>query len=168
MWSITQGVTVNSAYSSVPFTRAARRAPPAAIAPDEKIPAEAAKIHAPRVLVVDDEALVRWSLTETFAKAGYEVTEAGTSRAAREALRDSSQRIGAIVLDLKLPDGQGLDVLEEARLANQFCPVIVITAYGSSESVDRALTLGAVAIIAKPFDLDQLLDVVKRVCPLPG
>jgi DNA-binding NtrC family response regulator len=115
---------------------------------------------------VDDEALVRWSLTETFAKAGYEVLEAGTSRAARAALHDPAHPISAIVLDLKLPDGQGLDVLEEARLTNQFCPVVVITAYGSTEAVDRAITLGAVAIIPKPFDLDQLLDVVKRACPL--
>ena len=156
------------AYSSAPSPTVAAQTLPALWASGEKIPAQAAKIHAPRVLVVDDEALVRWSLAETFGKAGYDVVEAGTSRAARGVLQDPANRIAAIVLDLKLPDGAGLDVLEEARLSNQFCPVIVITAYGSSDAVDRALTLGAVAIIPKPFDLNQLLDVLKRICPLPA
>lgn len=159
---------MNPAYSSAPPTALVLRTPPAAAVLGEKIPARSAKIHAPRVLVVDDEALVRWSVAETFGKAGYDVIEAGTGQAARAALHDAARPISAIVLDLKLPDGPGLDVLEEARLANQFCPVVVITAYGSSDAVDRAVTLGAVAIIPKPFDLDQLLDVLRRVCPLPS
>lgn len=168
MWTIRPAIQMTSAYSNAPRVTLAERTPPAVSLAGEKIPARAAKIHAPRVLVVDDEALVRWSLAETFGRAGYEVVEAGTSRAARAALHDSARPIAAMVLDLKLPDGPGLDVLEEARLANQFCPVVVITAYGSSDAVDRALILGAVAIIQKPFDLDQLLDLVRRVCPLPG
>jgi DNA-binding NtrC family response regulator len=166
MWTSKRASPVNFTYSSVPIALAGRSRGSGVRPFDEKIPARAAEIHPPRVLIVDDEPLVRWSLAETLSRAGYAVAEAGTSQAARAALHDAGTPVSAMVLDLKLPDGPGLDVLEEARRTNQFCPVVVITAYGSPEVVARALTLGAAAIVSKPFDLDHLLGIVQRICPL--
>ena len=159
---------MDSSHFSVPLTAAhgtGRREPAPSHA---KNPPQDVEIHAPLVLVVDDEALVRWSVTQTLTGAGYRVLEAATGRAARAAVHDPQQPIEAILLDLKLPDDTGLDILEDIRRVRTRCPVLVMTAFGSQESVERALRLGALAIIAKPFDLDDLLQAVRRICPAPA
>jgi DNA-binding NtrC family response regulator len=157
---------MNQAYSSVPFTTASNAGRPKPGLRHTNIPPDGEEIHAPLVLVVDDEALVRWSVAETLAAAGYRVIEAATGHDARAALNDAGQPIVAILLDLQLPDDTGLDVLEEVRRVRRSCPVLVMTAYGSPEAVDRAMKLGALAIVPKPFDLDHLLEAVRRICPL--
>jgi len=156
---------MDPAYSSVPLATARNAGGREPGLRHTIIPPDAEEIHAPVVLIVDDEALVRWSVAETLAGAGYRVLEAGTGRDARAALNDPGQVIGAVLLDLKLPDDTGLEVLEEIRRVRRSCPVLVMTAYGSPEAVDRALKLGALAIVPKPFDLDHLLEAVRRICP---
>lgn len=116
---------------------------------------------------MDDEALLRWSLAETFSSAGYEVLEAASTRSALLALTDADHPIDAALLDLKLPDGDGLDLLQQARRKGVTCPVLIMTAYGSAEALQRAQNLAATGVISKPFDLDHVLVEVKRICPLP-
>jgi DNA-binding NtrC family response regulator len=73
--------------------------------------------------------------------------------------------VGAVLLDLKLPDTNGLQLLQEARRRCLTCPIIVMTAYGTAEAVESAIASGAHHVVAKPFDLDHMLRLVRQCCP---
>lgn len=113
------------------------------------------------VLIVDDESLIRWSMAETLAHAGYEITEAGD---AREAVRRVSRTPApdVILLDFRLPDSNDLKLLETIRGALPGSPVIMMTAYGSTDVLDRAIKLGAYKVLSKPVDLGDLVPLVER------
>ena len=96
-----------------------------------------------RVMVVDDEPLIRWSIAEALGDRGYQVVEAGTARAAIEEVGRAGGRFGVIVLDLRLPYSDNLSVLTRIhRLAPQ-ARIIMMTAHGSSEVAEEARALGA-------------------------
>jgi DNA-binding NtrC family response regulator len=132
---------------------------------EEIFPLSAAKILTPRVLIVDDEALLRWSLAEILSGAGYEVIEARDGREARQAFADAGRPIDAMLLDLKLPDASGLQLIEEARRRCLSCPIVLMTAYGTTDTVERALASGAHRVVSKPFDLDDMLRLMRQLCP---
>jgi DNA-binding NtrC family response regulator len=135
---------------------------------DEEIfPLSPAKIPPPRVLIVDDEALLRWSLAEMLSGAGYQVVEARDGREARRAFTDAGHPIDAMLLDLKLPDATGLQLLQEARHRRLACPVVVMTAYGASDTVESAIESGALRVVSKPFDLEEILQLLRELVPLP-
>jgi DNA-binding NtrC family response regulator len=119
---------------------------------DPKIPA--------RVLIVDDEALIRWALGESLRTAGFDTLEAGTRSAAEQLIADDAEPIDAALVDLKLPDGSGLLVLERLQASRPGCPSILMTAYGSDESADAAAKHGAVAVVSKPFDLGDIMRLL--------
>jgi two-component system NtrC family response regulator len=119
----------------------------------------------PRVLVVDDEGLLRWSVAEMLAGAGYQVVEAQNGREARVAIVDEEHPVDMMLIDLKLPDVDGLELVREARRRCLTCPILIITAYGSPDTLDAAVRAGAHGVIGKPFDLDDLLRMVQQVCP---
>jgi DNA-binding NtrC family response regulator len=127
-------------------------------------PLHSAKIL-PRVLVVDDEGLLRWSLAETLAGAGYQVVLAPNGREASAALADEMHPIDAMLVDLRLPDTDGLQLVREARRRCLTCPIVVMTAYGSAETLDAAVAAGAQGVVAKPFDLHDMLRLVRQLCP---
>jgi DNA-binding NtrC family response regulator len=129
-------------------------------------PLTAAK-YVPRVLVVDEERLVRWSLGEMLTGAGYQVVDAQNGREARAAVADMEHPLDVMLVDPKLPDGDGLELVREARHRRLTCPVLVMTSCGSVDTVEAALTAGADRVILKPFDLDDLLDLIRQVCPAP-
>ena len=79
----------------------------------------------PRVLVVDDEGLLRWSLAETLVDAGYQVVQAANGCEARAAMANAQHLIDAMLVDLKLPDTDGLQLVREARRQCLTCPIIV-------------------------------------------
>jgi two-component system response regulator RegA len=114
----------------------------------------------PRVLVVDDESLIRWALAESLRAAGYEVIEAGTVAAADAVAADAHGALDAAVVDLRLPDGSGLDVLETLHASWPGCRSILMTAYGTTESHDAAAARGAVAVVGKPFDLGDIMRLI--------
>ena len=116
--------------------------------------------HAARVLVVDDELLIRWALREALEARGYAVTEAADAASARRAI--DGARPDAVVLDYRLPDSNDLGLLSAIRRDVPAAPVIMMTAHGSAEMVERALTLGAYRVVSKPFDLDDLTRTVER------
>jgi len=124
-----------------------------------------AKNPAPRILVVDDEALLRWSIVEMLTTAGYAVAEAGTAREARRVLDRDDEPIDALLLDFRLPDATGLDLLEAARRRGFTCPAILMTAYGSPETIELAMAAGVREVVAKPFDLIDLLQLVETLVP---
>ena len=112
------------------------------------------------VLIVDDEELIRRSVRMGLQGAGYSVTEAADSADALRQLRDDPP--DCALIDLRLPDGDGLDVLKAARAHLPDLKAIVITAHGDVDSAVQALRLGAFDFIKKPFDLDEIIASVKN------
>ena len=113
----------------------------------------------PRILVVDDEALIRWSLAERLKSEGYEVLEAETGRAALDQLAEG---IDLVLLDYKLPDLDGVTVLRKIKEFDQDILVILLTAYASVETAVEAMKLGAYHFANKPFNLDDIAATVAR------
>jgi DNA-binding NtrC family response regulator len=114
-----------------------------------------------RVLVADDEPLIRWSVSETLHDAGHQVVETGDAQGARGAVRDASRPFDVIILDLRLPDSNDLSLLASVRKLSPGTPVILMTAYGSADLASAALDLGAFRVINKPFELQDLASLVK-------
>lgn len=113
-----------------------------------------------RVLIVDDDALVRWALAESLRAAGYDVAEAGTVEAAERVIADLDGALDGALVDLRLPDGSGLLVLESLRARRPGCRPILMTAYGSTDTTDAAASRGAVAVVGKPFDLGDIMRLL--------
>jgi two-component system, NtrC family, response regulator AtoC len=111
------------------------------------------------VLVVDDDELIRWSLTERLRAEGYEVSEAGTAASAIEAAESG---VDVVLLDYQLPDGDGIAVLKKIREMNPDAPVIMLTAYQNVSLVVEAMKAGAFDYASKPFDLDDITLRVRR------
>ncbi len=113
-----------------------------------------------RILVVDDGDTQRQIISDVLTRARYEVAQASsTSEAIEEIARD---RLDLIITDLKMEDGNGIDVLREAKQLSPETEVIVMTAYGSIESAVEAMREGAHDYITKPFDKDVLLVSVQK------
>jgi two-component system response regulator PilR (NtrC family) len=118
-----------------------------------------------RVLVVDDEPDIRELLELTLAKMGLAVDSAGSLAEARERLR--AGRYQLCLTDMRLPDGEGLDLVRHIAGLPGDLPVAVITAYGSAENAVAALKAGAFDYVSKPVGLEQLRTLVKSALSLP-
>ncbi len=127
----------------------------------EKSSTQAEKIRTRRVLVVDDELLIRWSLNQGLAKAGFEVLEAEDARGALARFAPGAPGIDAVVLDLRLPDSADLGLLRQIRDLAPAVPVIMMTAYGTAETTEDALELGAWHVVSKPFDVHRVVGLVE-------
>jgi DNA-binding NtrC family response regulator len=117
------------------------------------------KLPMPSVLVVDDELLIRWSLSEGLTESGYRVCVAGNAAEARAALAALAPPL-VVVLDLRLPDSVDLGLLREIRSRFPETPVVMMSAHGTSDDVREARALGACRFVEKPFDVT---DMVKWV-----
>lgn len=113
-----------------------------------------------RVLIVEDESLIRWSLRQKFEERAYRVTEAVSGRSAFAALDGGA--FDLVVLDYKLPDMTGLDILRRVRDQDGDAVVVMMTAYSTIESAVEAIKLGAFDYISKPFEMDHLLLIVDK------
>ena len=111
------------------------------------------------LLVVDDEALLRWSLRERLTQDGHTVLEAGT---AAEALEQAANNVDLILLDFKLPDGDGLSVLQRVKQTSPDTLVILMTAYSTVENAVQAMKLGAYHYVNKPFNIDEVALLVEK------
>ena len=116
-------------------------------------------MSAERILVVDDEELIRWSLVERLRAEGYDVTEAGTGAEAMERARDG---VDLVLLDYRLPDTDGVAVLRQIKELDPDVLVILLTAYASVETAVEAMKEGAFHFANKPFDLDDVAFLVSR------
>jgi DNA-binding NtrC family response regulator len=113
-----------------------------------------------RILVVDDELLIRWSLGEALTAAGYAVVEGRDAAEARQAIRDQDHKPDVVVLDYRLPDSNDLGLLTTIRNEAPTVPVILMTAYGTAEVVKGALDLGAYRVVSKPFEVHDMASLV--------
>ena len=111
------------------------------------------------ILVVDDESLIRWSLTERLKSEGYNVLEAEDGRSAMER---ASEGVDLVLLDYKLPDTDGVSLLRKFKELDQDILVILLTAFASVETAVEAMKLGAYHFANKPFNLDDVVAIVER------
>ncbi|MFH0779142.1 MAG: sigma-54 dependent transcriptional regulator [Candidatus Eisenbacteria bacterium] len=112
------------------------------------------------ILIVDDQETTQHVLCKALADEGYAVSSAETGEAALAAIMQESPDL--VLLDLRLPDMTGLDVLKNVRESGNTSCVIIMTAYGELESAVTAMRLGACDFVSKPVNLDQLAFLVKR------
>jgi two-component system nitrogen regulation response regulator GlnG len=115
---------------------------------------------AKRILIVDDEEAVCWSLQRGFERAGYRVAVAPSAEAGFELAQ--REPIHAVFLDVRLPGMDGIAALSRLRQVTDDAPIIVITAHGNLTTAVRALEGGAFDYLAKPFDLSSALDAAAR------
>jgi DNA-binding NtrC family response regulator len=112
-----------------------------------------------RILVVDDEKLIRWSLRKNLSRSGYEVLEAENGLQALEVLEEEGADL--VLLDIRMPEKDGLEVLQHVVEHRPEIPVILMTAYSSVEGAVDAMKRGAFNYLVKPFNLDEVLVVAR-------
>ncbi len=112
-----------------------------------------------RALVVDDEPLIRWSVSETLTELGCEVEQAADAGAAMKAVSGSTRQFDVVVLDLRLPDMKDLSLLESLRAMLPGAALVVMSAMVTPDIISSALALGA-TVLHKPFELEALRDLV--------
>jgi len=113
-----------------------------------------------KILVVDDEHLIRWSLEQNLKKQGYEIITAGTGEDALRLARE--QQPDLVLLDIQLPGISGIEVLEKIKEFDDEIIVIMLTAHGGLETAVNAMRLGAHDYVSKPFNLDELSIIIKK------
>src|ERR1700740_300745 len=107
-----------------------------------------------KILIVDDEKLVRWALAKKCAELGYQSVEAADGEEALRMLQIESP--DAVLLDVHLPGQSGIEVLEKLKQSGDACTVIMMTADPQLEDVKAALRLGAYDFVSKPINFDEL------------
>lgn len=116
--------------------------------------------HFPRVLVVDNDREFRRSLSKTFQKARFQVTEAGDGNQASELLNKGHYSL--VVLDLKMPGKSALELLREIKAKTPEAEVIIVTAFGDTTSYQQTMDAGAYAYLDKPVKRKEILESAQR------
>ena len=118
-------------------------------------------LRTPKVLIIDDEPLMRISISDALKVEGFSVRETGLGKEGITLFRDFS--FDVVITDLRLPDLDGIEVLKACKRYSPDTMVILITAHGSVDTAVEAMKYGAYDYITKPFSMDELLLMVKRV-----
>ncbi len=118
-------------------------------------------IHAFKILVADDEFLIRWSLTQALSQEGYDVISVEDGRKAIEAV--NSEHFDFIITDLIMPESNGWEVLEMTMQTQPPPRVIIITARGNEDTGTIARARGAWAYVEKPFIIDKIKEILRSV-----
>jgi two-component system response regulator (stage 0 sporulation protein F) len=107
-----------------------------------------------KVLIVDDQYGIRVLLYEVFGKEGYQTFQAANGKAALDLVRTETPDL--VLLDMKIPGMDGLEILKNIKKINPMIKVIMMTAYGELDMIKEAQDLGALQHFTKPFDIDEL------------
>lgn len=117
-----------------------------------------------RALVVDDEPLIRWSVSETLSAAGLTVVQAADAASALRIATDERRPVDVIVVDLRLPDMRDLSLLGTLRQLRPRATIVLMTAFGTDDVMERAIAMGVDGVLRKPF---EMVDVIKAVYGTP-
>jgi two-component system response regulator AtoC len=113
-----------------------------------------------KILIVDDEKAIRWSLGEALRNQGYEVEEAENGKKCFKLFQKDPADL--VILDLKLPDTDGISILKKLKSEEHDVPVIMMTAYGEVETAVEAIKSGAYDFLLKPFQLEKMKVAIKN------
>jgi DNA-binding NtrC family response regulator len=113
-----------------------------------------------KILIVDDEHLIRWSLEQNLKKHGYEVITAGDGEEAMRLVRE--QQPDLVLQDIQLPGISGIEVLEKIKEYDDDIIVIMLTAHSGLETAVNAMRLGAFDYVSKPFNMDELGIIIRK------
>ena len=122
-----------------------------------------------RILIVDDDAMLRRLLTKAFTEIGYEVAVAGDGSEAVQVFRDFHPDV--VLMDIIMPEREGIETTMELRLLDAEVPIIAMSGggrVGPGEFLALAEALGATTSVTKPFTISQIRDVVDRVVKAPA
>ena len=109
-----------------------------------------------KLLIVDDEKLLRWSLNKTLARAGFATLEAGSIEGGRSTILQQEPEI--VLLDIGLPDGSGMDLLKWARGSFPHIMFVMMTARGRIKDAVEAMRIGAHDYMEKPLEMEALVE----------
>lgn len=115
----------------------------------------------PRILIVDDEAGLRTALFRALDRKGFQVITAASKREA-ESISQSDKALDLALVDLRLPDGDGLDLMRHLQSIHKNCQTIILTGFGSIEKAVEATQAGAFHFVTKPFNLDAIVSLIER------
>jgi len=118
-------------------------------------------VNGGKVLIVDDQNGIRVLLTEVFGSDGYKTYQASNGRLALEIVR--RDRPDVVLLDMKIPGMDGLEILKQIKKIDAGVKVIMMTAYGELDMIKEATECGALMHFTKPFDIDELRSAVSSV-----
>jgi two-component system response regulator (stage 0 sporulation protein F) len=113
-----------------------------------------------KLLIVDDQNGIRILLMEVFSNEGYETYQASNGKLALDIVRSASPDL--VLLDMKIPGMDGLDILKHIKSIDSTIKVIMMTAYGELDMIKEATDLGAIMHFTKPFDIDELRTAVNN------
>jgi two-component system response regulator (stage 0 sporulation protein F) len=117
-----------------------------------------------KILIVDDQFGIRILLNEVFQKEGYNTFQAANGFQALEIVDKHSPDL--VLLDMKIPGMDGIEILKRMKAVDQDIQVIIMTAYGELDMIQEAKELGAITHFAKPFDIDEIREAVKKHLPI--
>lgn len=113
-----------------------------------------------KILVIEDNIYLQSILTSLIEESGYSSVVAGDKKNGLNKFKDTKPDL--ILLDKKLPDGDGFDILKKVKEVNSVLPVIILTSHSGQKVKDQAFDLGANAFINKPFDNSELISVINE------
>ena len=113
-----------------------------------------------KILIVDDQYGIRILLNEVFHKEGYQTFQAANGLQALDIVKN--HRPNLVLLDMKIPGMDGIEILKRMKLIDEDIRVIIMTAYGELDMIQESKELGALT----PFDIDEIRDAVKEYLPL--
>lgn len=118
-----------------------------------------------KILIVDDQFGIRILLNEVFQKEGYDTYQAANGVQALSIVKEN--RPDLVLLDMKIPGMDGIEILKRLKAIDETIQVIIMTAYGELDMIQKAKDLGALTHFAKPFDIDEIVTAVKQQVPVP-
>ncbi|AIM16432.1 MULTISPECIES: response regulator [Neobacillus] len=116
-----------------------------------------------KILIVDDQFGIRILLNEVFQKEGYQTFQAANGVQAIELVKKNSPDL--VLLDMKIPGMDGIEILKRLKVIDPDIRVIIMTAYGELDMIQKAKELGAITHFAKPFDIDDIRAAVRKHIP---
>ena len=116
------------------------------------------------IMIVDDQYGIRILLNEVLQKEGYETFQAANGAQALEIAKNN--KLDLVLLDMKIPGMDGIEILKRLKEYDSSIAVIIMTAYGELDMIQKANDLGALSHFAKPFDIVDIRNTVKKYLPL--
>lgn len=116
------------------------------------------------ILIVDDEKDMDWVIEQILREVGYEIVTASNGSECLAKFKQYARKIPIVLLDHRLPDASGIDLIEQMKKLSPKTKFVIITAFGTPEMKKLALEKGATEVLDKPFRVERMLKMVRLAC----